>query len=108
MNQQSSENEDETPELPLVLINPAIVWICPNCSGENFARMVLAELTPEERIERNLSTDPEMAYLTPPELVECGRCGLQCETDWRYQYADQEEGDFDDDIEDDLDDDEVG
>lgn len=78
----------DDPELPIVPVYHAIVWICPNCETENFARMVIAELTEEERNQYGLKSVTERAYLTPPDEVECGHCGEKFETDSSFGDVD--------------------
>lgn len=64
----------------------AYQWTCDECGKDNFERAIAAELTPEERQEIADDQGLDLEYMRgdfvlAPEVVKCGHCGEQFETE---------------------------
>lgn len=62
-----------------VELRPAFAWDCESCGRENFARIVIGEMSEEDRqalVERHGIEDSEDGdFMQVPDEVTCRHCG---------------------------------
>lgn len=66
-------------------------WVCRKCQATNYADMVPAELTPDERFEASdalgIPSDTSGAFMTHPSHVTC----LECFEEFEAQIPEEPE-----------------
>lgn len=65
-------------KLKAVELIPAFSWTCEHCGGDNFARAMVADLSPEDMqelaAEHGVESWETGHFMTKPDVVSCLHC----------------------------------